>query len=300
MPLRHTLMALGIVLIWGMNFVVMKHGLQDFTPLQLVAARFALASLPLLAFVRRPQLPWRFWVGYGLLQGVGQFGLLFTALHVGMTAALASVLMQMQVFFTALFGWVFLREALSRVQRVAMVFAALALMCFVMASVESSAGVRAVTVAGFVFNLGAAAMWAGANIVTRKAQAANPQFDALGLVVWSCVPAVPVLLLLSWVLDGSAAQSRWLTAGWAGWGAAAYLAALATVVAYVMWTKLLQSYAANRVAPFSLGVPVVGLTAGMVLLNEQVGAWQWAGIGCVALALAVTLFGSTWLTRRPA
>ena len=66
------LSALGIVLIWGTNFVVMKTALRHFTPLQLGAGRYLLAVLPLLFFVRPPRLHWRWVVLYGLTQGLGR------------------------------------------------------------------------------------------------------------------------------------------------------------------------------------------------------------------------------------
>ena len=96
------LSALVVVLIWGLNFVVMKLGLQAISPMLLGALRFSAASLPFLLFVRPPSLPWRFMLGYGLAQGVGQFGLLFLGLHLGMTAGMASVVIQTQAFFTLL------------------------------------------------------------------------------------------------------------------------------------------------------------------------------------------------------
>ena len=75
------LRALGVVVIWGLNFVVMKVGLQDVGPMLLGAMRFALAALPFLLFVKFPNLPWRYVVGYGLAQGLGQFGFLFLGLQ---------------------------------------------------------------------------------------------------------------------------------------------------------------------------------------------------------------------------
>jgi len=94
--------AIAVVVIWGLNFVVMKLGLHSLSPMLLGALRFSAASLPLLLFVRPPRgLPWRFTLGYGLAQGVGQFGLLFLGLRLGMTASMASVVMQVQVFFTS-------------------------------------------------------------------------------------------------------------------------------------------------------------------------------------------------------
>jgi O-acetylserine/cysteine efflux transporter len=68
-------------------------------------------------------------------------------------------------------------------------------------------------------------------------------------------------------------------------GAAAFLGLLGSSLAYTLWTQLLKRHSANRVAPFSLGVPVVGLAAGMWLLGEQVSRWQWAGIVFVIAAL---------------
>jgi O-acetylserine/cysteine efflux transporter len=107
---RELLAAACIVFIWGTNFVAMKIGLRSFTPFQLGAARYVFATLPLILLVRAPRLPWKWLLLYGLFQGVGQFGLLFVSLRIGMTAALASVLMQTQLFYTALFSFIVLTE----------------------------------------------------------------------------------------------------------------------------------------------------------------------------------------------
>ena len=55
---------------------------------------------------------------------------------------------------------------------------------------------------------------------------------------------------------------------------------------------MLKRHAANRVAPFSLGVPIVGLTAGVVILGEQITQWQWGGIALVVAALLTVMFGA--------
>jgi len=286
------LAALAIVLIWGMNFVVMKTALRHFTPFQLGAGRYLFALLPLLFFVRPPRLPWHWVVLFGLAQGVGQFGFLFTALRAGMTASLASVLMQTQVFFTAIFGFVLLHERPGRSLQAGLVLAGAALACFawpyVFPQVGAAAG--AVTALGLVLNLGAAASWAASNIVTRKAQAASSGFDPLSLIVWaSLVPILPFVCLSLW-FDAPETRWRWLEADAWSWAAVAYLGWVATIAAYGMWTALLKRHPANRVAPFSLGVPVVGIAAGMGLLGEAVSASQWAGIVLVVAALACVMF----------
>ena len=84
---------------------------------------------------------------------------------------------------------------------------------------------------------------------------------------------------------------HWLQAGWTGWLAIAYLGWVATIVGYGLWTGLLKRHPANRVSPFGLGVPIVGLTAGMLVLGEVVTPWQWAGIVLIVAALACVMLG---------
>jgi O-acetylserine/cysteine efflux transporter len=175
-PPRDSAFALFIVVSWGLNFVVMKWGLASWTPFQMGAARYLLAAFPLLFFIRPRGLPWRWVLGYGVAQGLGQFGFLFTALKFGMTASLASVLMQTQVFFTALLGLLLLQERLQRAQLVGLALATLALICFALHFVAGAAMGSTLTVFAFALNLCAAASWAASNIVARKAQIAAPGY----------------------------------------------------------------------------------------------------------------------------
>lgn len=289
---RDLLASLAVVVIWGLNFVAMKFALHDFTPFQLGAARYVAAVLPLVFLVSRPRLPPKWLVLYGLFQGVGQFGFLFLALQAGMTAALASVLMQTQVFFTAILAFFLLHETPGPALRMGLLLAALAIVCFAMNFVAAGPETaRAVTVFGFILNLGAAAMWATSNIVVRRLQQTGQAYDAVGLVVWGSLTPILPFMALSAMFDPPGVAWRWMQAGLGSWLAVAYLGWIATVTAYGLWTGLLKRHAANRVAPFSLGVPVVGLSAGMLVLGETVSAWQWAGIVLVIAALACVMFG---------
>jgi O-acetylserine/cysteine efflux transporter len=280
-----------VVLIWGTNFIAMKLALGYFTPFQLGAARYVFAVLPLIFFIRPPRMHWKWVVLYGLFQGVGQFGLLFLALHVGMTAALASVLVQTQVFFTALFGFALLGERVGRSLQIGLALAACGLACFGLNYLRpgNAAAAAASSPAGFALCLAAAAMWAASNIVVRRSQKATPNFDAVGFMVWSgLVPIVP-FVMLSLAFDAPAARWRWMHAPLSSWLSIAYLGWIATILAYALWTSLIKRHAVNRVAPFSLGVPIVGLTSGIVVLNEVVTPWQWAGIALLVGALASVL-----------
>jgi O-acetylserine/cysteine efflux transporter len=296
--LRDYAAALGAVVIWGTNFIAMKFALHDMTPFQLGAVRYLFAALPLILFVRPPKLAWKWVVLYGLFQGVCQFGCLFFALRVGMSAALGSVLMQTQVFFTALFGFVLMREHASRALLAGLSVAALGIGCFALNYLAPGADPGGTTALGFVLVLGAAAMWAASNLVVRRAQQSMPQsarFQVVPFMAWSSlVPIVP-FILLSLAFDPPATRWHWLAAPWSTWLSLAYLGWFATILAYALWTGLLQRHPMNRVAPFSLAVPVVGISSGMLVFGDVITAWQWAGTALIVASLTIVMFGARWM-----
>ena len=91
MPLKDVLLALVVIAVWGLNFVVIKIGLQGVPPLLLGALRFLLVLFPAIFFIPRPRLPWRWLLAYGMTISLGQFAFLFYAMSAGMPAGLASV-----------------------------------------------------------------------------------------------------------------------------------------------------------------------------------------------------------------
>lgn len=278
--------ALCVVLVWGTNFVAMKLGLREVTPFQLGAGRYLFALLPLLLFVRPPKLAPRLVILYGLFQGVGQFGLLFLALRAGMSASLAPVMLQMQVFFTAVFAWLVLKEAIGRRLQAAMGVAALGLACL---CIDALGRGSQVTPGAFLLGIASAAMWAASNIVVRIAQRSTPQFDVLPFMVWSSMVPILPFVALSLAFDPPATHWDWRAVSGTAWSAMAYLGWFATILGYAMWTGLLKRHPANRVAPFSLAVPPVGIAAGMLGLGETVTPWQWAGIALVVASLVLVL-----------
>jgi O-acetylserine/cysteine efflux transporter len=274
--------ALAVVLIWGTNFIAMKLALRELTPFQLGALRYLFAVLPLVLLVRPPRLAVKWLLLYGLCQGVGQFGLLFLSLRAGMSAALASVLLQTQVFFTALFGFALLGEPVGPRLRRGLAFAVLGLACFA----ASYAGPGAASAAGFALCVASGTMWALSNIVVRRAQRSTPQFEVVPFMAWSSLVPILPFALLSFAFDPPATHSNWTGASWRAWASVVYLGWFATILAYALWTGLLKRYPANRVAPFSLAVPAIGVAAGMVVLGEDISAWQWAGIALLGVALS--------------
>ena len=285
---KDLLLALVVVIAWGINFVVIKVGLHGVPPMLLGALRFGLAALPAVFFVKRPQMPWRWLLAYGATISFGQFAFLFSAMYVGMPAGLASLVLQAQAFFTLIFAGVFLHERFRAPNVVGLAIASGGL------AVIGMQGGHAMTLAGFVLTLCAAGSWALGNIVTKKVG----KVDLVGLVVWgSLIPPLP-FLALSYAFEGP----QRIAAALSGIGATSifavvYLAFIATLLGYGLWSRLLARYPASQVAPFSLLVPIVGLASASVFLDEHLSTPQIAGAALVMAGLAVNVFGG-WLMRR--
>lgn len=288
MAIRHLMLALMIVVVWGVNFVIIKFGLHNVPPLLLGALRFLAAALPAIFFVPRPKVPLSLYLAYGLTISVGQFGFMFSAIYVGMPTGLTSVVLQSQAFFTLILSAMWLKEHWHSNQLIGLLLAAAGLML-----IGLSHGVS-MPILGFLLTLAGALMWATGNIVTRfVARVGNVNMFAF--VVWaSLVPPIP-FFLLSLLLEGP----QKIAAAFHGFdgvslGAVLYLAWVATLLGYGSWSKLLAIYPANKVAPFSLLVPVVGLLTAWLVLNEQLSSLQWAGCGLLMLGLLVNVFGGVW------
>ena len=281
--------ALLVVLVWGVNFVVIHVGLVDVPPLLLGALRFLLVALPAVFFVPRPHIPLRWLLAYGLTISFGQFALLFSAMRVGMPAGVASLVLQSQMIFTLLFGALLLGERWQRHQPAALGLAGIGLL--VLATQQQAGGM---TLLGFVLTLGAAACWGLGNIVTRRISQAGP-VDLLGLVVWGAlVPPLPFLAASLWLEGPDRVVDSLQHLSTSSMLAIVYLALIATIVGYVIWGRLLQRYPVAEVAPLTLLVPVVGLLAARVLLDERLQGVQWCGIALVLAGLLVNLFWPRW------
>lgn len=288
-------LALLVVLVWGVNFAVIKTGVAEVPPLFLGALRFILAAVPAIFLVRPPKLPLRLYLLYGVTISVGQFAFLFTAIHLGMPSGLASLVLQSQAFFTMIFAAIWLKESWRANQLAGLLLAGGGL-----ALIGSAHGVS-MPLIGFLLTLAAASMWAMGNIVTRAVSRHGP-ISQLAFVVWaSLVPPLPFLALSAW-LEGVEAMTHAISSfSLQSFGAVAYLAWAATLLGYGLWTRLLSRYPANQVAPFSLLVPVVGLTTGWLAFGEALQPVHYAGGALLMLGLAVNLFGGRlflWLKSQ--
>ncbi|MET8144972.1 EamA family transporter [Sphaerisporangium sp. NPDC005288] len=274
----HSFLAIAVAVLWGVNFVVIDIGLEHFPPLLFAALRFTLVAVPAVFLIPRPAIPVRWIVVVGLFQWAGQFGLLFTAMYLGLPAGLSSLVLQAQVIFTVAVAAVVLGERPGR-RRLAGI-------------VVASAGIAVIAVGRgaqvplwpLLLALGAAASWGVANVCVRRAEAPG----GLGLLVWSSlVPPLPLLGLSALFEGPDRIRGAFSFFAPGSVAALAYVVVLSTFVGFGIWNALLRRYPASAVAPFTLLVPIIGMATAGVWLGERPGAGELLGGAIVLTGLAV-------------
>ena len=286
---RDTLVALAIVFVWGVNFMAIKWGVAEVPPLLLTALRYVVATLPAIFFIRRPQVSLGILVAYGIFIGVGQFGFLFTAIHLGMPAGLASLVLQLQSFFTIGLAVLLLRERPGPAQLVGALVAIVGVGIIAVEKLEGAA------VWPLLMTVCAALGWAASNITVKRAG----KIDMLSFVVWSSlVPPIP-LLLLSLLFEGPGAVPYAIDhITWLGVGSLLFVGWISTDFGYGAWSYLLGRYPASTVAPFTLLVPIVGLSTTWLVLGEGLSVLDLVGSVLVFAGLLLNVFGPRLLAHR--
>lgn len=291
MGVRDSAIAALVAVIWGSNFVVIDAGLHGIPPLLFVAMRFVLVCLPAVFVVGRPPAPWRTVVLVGMFMSLGQFALVYLALHLGMPAGLTSLVLQVQVLFTVALSSLALREHPSRWQLAGV---AVGVVGLVVVGMGRSA---VAPILPFVLVLGGALSWAAGNIVSRRARVRS----GLSLVVWSALVVPLPMLALSLVVDGPPAVGHAL----AHLSLAAVLSTLftawfASLFGYGAWNTLLARHPATSVVPFTMLVPVAGILAAWVFLGEVPSPTELAGGALLLTGVAATLVRRTRSPLLPA
>lgn len=291
LPPLHLLLALVVVAVWGTNFVVIKWGLADFPPLTFAALRFTFAVLPAVFFLKRPKVSWWNLAAYGVLIGVGQFGVLYIAMTQWISPGLASLVVQVQAFFTIGFAMLMAGERIKGYQVAALALAACGL-GWLMAHTNAE-----VTPLGLGLVVFAALAWAGGNTAARAAGPVN----MLSYVVWASIFSAPPLFVLAFLFEGWPAISASIVHADAGaWAAVLWQSVGNTIFGYTAWAWLLARYPAATIAPLSLLVPVFGMGASAVLLHEPLTHWKLTAAVLVLGGLAINTLWPRIAQRRAA
>ncbi|SDQ29268.1 O-acetylserine/cysteine efflux transporter [Microbacterium sp. cf332] len=287
------ILAATVATLWGFNFLVIEWGMAGIPPLLFVAIRFAVVAA-FVVVVPPPRARWTAVVGVGLFMSLGQFGLLYIALSLGLQPGLAALLLQAQAVFTVLIAAGVLRERPTRGQAIGVALGIAGL-----AAVAVGRGGTAPALA-VILALAAALSWAVGNVISRRAGVVTGRgpLGALSLTVWSAL-VVPVPALgLALVFEGPQA----IGGGLAGFGIPAlvstiYTAGLCTLVGYAIFNSLLARNPSAAVVPWVLLAPVVAMSAAAVLLGQVPAPAEIIGGAVLVVGVLVTTVRVPWVRR---
>ena len=286
MNFKEHLLAIAVVLIWGFNFVVIRWGIEDVHPMTMTFLRFLLTALPMVFFVKKPDIPMRYVISYGILFGTGVWGLANLAIFLGTPAGMASLLLQMSPFLTLLMAVVVFKETLKMKQSIGI---AIALLGFIAICIFKSDNLNYL---GMGLMLLAAIFWTICNVIIKIAK---PK-DAVSFTVWSSlfVP-LPILLLsvvyaLFYGVDFSTLVQMPTIKGWIS---IVFQALVVTLFGYAVWTRLISKHGLAMVTPYSLLVPITGLFFGWLFYGETLSNIELIGSGLVLLGLILLTINIT-------
>lgn len=284
MAYPHILLALLVAIFWGFNFVVIKVGLKDIPPFTFVFLRYIFASLPLIFFVKRPNISVKLLITIGLTIGFIKFSFLFIGMYLGIAAGISSLMLQSQAFFTILLSVFFFNHNLTSRQIQGMVIAFLGIAC-IGAQMQLEA-----TLLGLLCILCAALSWSVSNILVNKA---GP-LDSFALIVWtSLVPPLPLLGMIFYFEGGIESFVKvWQNVDGTSFSCVLYIAWVATLVGGTMWAKLMKLYSPCVVAPYSLLIPIFAFASSWLVLGETLSIPTLIGSIVVFIGLGINQWHS--------
>ncbi|MBH0096055.1 EamA family transporter [Psychrobacter sp. NZS113] len=309
----YTALAVLVTFIWGVNFTFIAWGLDSFPPLMLTALRFFFTAVPLVFFLKPPKFNRTLFI-YAIGTFVMQYAFVFTAMHLGASAGLTALLLQIQIFITVLLAYFILGEAVNRMQIIGMIVGVLGLgvialnlggdmplagfVCILIAAIGWSFGNIASKQASAQATLKAAQQESSASIVspaTGKNKASA--LSALALVVWGGLIACVILTLSSLIFETEAWQLATFTeASLKSWLSLGFIVYISTLIGFGLWAHLLSQNTASKVMPFALLVPVFGMTTSVLLTGEVVTWWKMLAM---ILILSGLLLANMKLTKKP-
>jgi len=282
MSFKDFLIGVLITFIWGVNFSVIKLGLLSLDSFMLTGFRFMLCALPLVFFIKKPDVKMSYIISYGLIFGVGLWGMVTLGIYFGISAGVASLVLQSSVFFTIILGAIILKEKIDKSKKIGFIFALFGLALIISVTDGS------VTIVGVILVLIGAISWSVANILVKKSGVK----EMFPFIIWSSLFSPIPLFILAYLTQGSIVYVDFFK----------HLDSMAifsilfqvyptTLIGYWVWNSLLQKYPISNVAPLSLLVPIFGLLGSFLIFNEEIGALKVLACIFIMLGLIVNIFG---------
>ena len=281
MSVKDTFLAILVVIIWGVNFPVIKVGLETMPPFLFAAVRFIIIAIPAVLFIPFPKTSIWNVLGVGLFLGILKYCFLFFAMVSDSSAGLASLILQSQVFFTIGLSIFIYKQKISKIQITGIFIAVFGFSFFFLSSGTS------ITTLGLTLILMAAFSWSIANLVMMSFKGVN----LFHFIIWVClIPPIP-LLILSYFIESKDPLAIVLSTTVEGWFALIYASHISMLLGFALWGWLLKSYSAAVVTPYALLVPVVGIIASSIFLNETMSLLEVIGAVLIMTGLLFSALG---------
>ena len=270
------LLLLTAILVWGINFAVLKLAYRSFHPIAFNAVRFFISAVTLSLLMRSRGMSFRIdrhdWnpmlrLGF-LAHTVYQF--LFVLGVAKTRAANAALIMALTPVFAYLIGVWMKRERFSPGVLSGIILSLVGVSTIV---VFGSSGVElAGTWRGDLMLIAAAFCWGWYSAESARLLA---KYGALRLTVVTIVIGTALMIPLSipWLLE-----QNWSAVPFSGWLSLAYSALLSIVYGYCIWAYALSRIGVAHTAVFNNITPIVALLAGWYMLGERPFAAQLAGV----------------------
>ena len=272
-------------LIWGASFFWQKYGLVELGPSTLVAGRFTIALVIMLAVMaglrlRFPRSPTT-WMRLFLLSIVYSSVPVFLSSWAGsrIDTTVGSVLNATSPLFTVVFATlVFNDEKATRAKTLGTLVGFVGMLVIVLASAaEVALGTNEPL--GVVAQIGTSICYALAPIASRKLLRDEP-------IIVQGTALVALAGGTMWIA-AAATEPIHLPTLPATWAALLWLGALSSAAANLLYFSLLRSWGSTRSSLISYMAPIIGVALGAVLLGEHINAGFVAGAALILIGVFI-------------
>lgn len=271
------LLLVGITLIWGLNLITSKVGVGEIPPILFTFLRFAIVAVVLVPWLRIQPGEMSALVVAALLIGALSFALNFAGLRRAASVSSVAIAGQLSVPFATLLSVALLDETVRwrRWTGIILSFVGIAIMGFDPTIGNHWVSLALVIASAFVGALGL--------IAVKKLRGFSP----VGLLAWTGWIGMPVLLLVSLRVEQPDFVQLIHDVSWKGWGALAFAAVGASLIAHTGYFHLVQKYPVTSVAPLTTLSPVFSVIFGVTLLGDPLSRQILIGGFCTLLGVFI-------------
>lgn len=280
MTLKEKLILLAIVIVWGANFMVIRWGLEDMHPFTFIFLRFLFTGIPLVFFLKKPDVSLVYVGLYGLILGIGVWGLVFMAVFNGMPSGMTSLILQTSPFLTILIAIFVFKEALTKQQAVGIVIAFIGLLVVCLFKSDNF------SLASLILVLLASTFMTLSQVIIKISK---PQ-DVVSFTAWSSLFIPLPVLILAVVYTHFTPTEFSMLVQWPSlksWMVVLFESFIITIICYSIFARLITKHGLAVVTPYTLLIPIGGLFFGWWVYDETLSQTEVIGSLFILLGLAL-------------